>query len=52
MTISKIFATIGLLLCLALVVWLGASWLEVIQNNMTTNYLYSDYNFFIVVFGR
>lgn len=50
--IGKILGTIGLLLCLACFVWLGLSWYEVISNNLTPDYLYSDYNFFIVVFGR
>lgn len=47
--IGRIISTISLLLCLA---WLGLSWYEVVANNLTPGYLYSDYNFFIVVFGR
>lgn len=50
--IGKILGTLGLLLCLALTVWFVWSWYEVATNNLTPNYLYSDYNFFIVIFGR
>ena len=50
--IGKILGTLGLLLCLALTVWFIWSWYEVATNNLTPNYLYSDYNFFIVIFGR
>lgn len=50
--LGKIFTALYYLVIAALVLWVLISWHEVISNNMTPNYVYSDYNFFTVIFGR
>lgn len=49
--IGKILATIGILFCLACLVWFGLSWAEVITNNLAPNPEYSGWNLINIIFG-
>ena len=49
--IGKIFATIGLLLCLACAIWFCVSWAEITAHNCAPNPEYSAWNLINIIFG-
>ena len=51
---SKALIIIGWIITIAFIVWIGASFIDIIADNCTLNPVHSNYNFFIklVEFGE
>lgn len=47
--ITKIIETVVLVISIAFILWVFASWAEVVSQNLTPNPTYSDWNAFVFI---